>query len=83
MRPAVWGWSAPGCAVLLSLDVIVVHPGRVGRLYDSLGAGVVGGVVASLAQLALLPNLGVWALAWMAGPRFGISGRVGVHLDDV
>ena len=34
---------------------------------------MVGGVVAGLAQLALLPNLGVWALAWMAGPGFGIG----------
>jgi len=62
-----------GSGLLLALGVVVLHLERIGRLYDALGAGVVGGVVGGLAQLALLPNLGVWALAWMAGPGFGIG----------
>jgi hypothetical protein len=74
VRPAVWGvLSSLACGVLVTLVVVAVHAGRVGRLYDALGAGVIGGAVATLAQLALLPNLGVWALAWMAGPGFSIG----------
>ncbi len=74
VRPAVWGVVCSlACGVLVTLVVIALHAGRVGRLYDALGAGVVGGTIATLAQLALLPNLGVWALAWMAGPGFGIG----------
>ena len=72
--PPCGGWCCSlGSGLLLALGVVVLHLERIGRLYDSLGAGVVGGVVAGLAQLALLPNLGVWALAWMAGPGFGIG----------
>lgn len=74
VRPAVWGVGCSlGAGLLLALGVVVLHLERIGRLYDSLGAGLVGSVVAGLAQLALLPNLGVWALAWMAGPGFGIG----------
>jgi hypothetical protein len=74
VRPAIWGvLSSLACGGLVTVVVVAVHAGRVGRLYDALGAGVVGGAVATLAQLALLPNLGVWALAWMAGPGFSIG----------
>jgi hypothetical protein len=74
VRPALWGVvCALASGVLLTLGVVVLHLERIGRLYDSLGAGVVGGTVATLAQAALLPNLGMWALAWMAGPGFGVG----------
>ena len=38
-----------------------------------LDPGWVGGVVLGLAQLALLPNLVVWASAWVAGPGFSVG----------
>jgi len=38
-----------------------------------LDPGWIGGLVLGLAQLALLPNLVVWASAWLAGPGFAIG----------
>ncbi len=38
-----------------------------------LAPGWLGGAVLGIAQLALLPNLVVWALAWLAGPGFAIG----------
>ena len=74
VRPASWGVACSlGAGLLLALLVVVLHLGRIGRLYDTLGAGLVGGIVSGLAQVALLPNLGMWALAWVAGPGFGIG----------
>ena len=74
VRPASSGVACSlGAGLLLALLVVVLHLGRIGRLYDTLGAGLVGGIVSGLAQVALLPNLGMWALAWVAGPGFGIG----------
>lgn len=39
----------------------------------SLDPGWLGGVVLAVAQLALLPNLVVWAVAWLAGPGFAVG----------
>ena len=38
-----------------------------------LDPGWIGGVVFAVAQLALLPNLVLWATAWMAGPGFAVG----------
>ncbi len=39
----------------------------------SLEPGWIGGVVLAVAQLALLPNLVLWAVAWLAGPGFAVG----------
>ncbi|KPM51319.1 hypothetical protein ACG83_34850 [Frankia sp. R43] len=39
-----------------------------------LGAGVVGGVGLAAIQLAILPNLVLWALAYTLGPGFAVGG---------
>lgn len=44
----------------------------------SLGVDVVGGTVLTLVQLALVPDLVVWALAYVAGPGFSVG--AGTHL---
>jgi hypothetical protein len=53
--------------------MIVMHMGRIGRLYDTLGADPVGVVTLSLGQLMVLPNVALWAASWMAGPGFGLG----------
>jgi len=50
-----------------------MHLGRIGRLYDTLGADPVGMSVLSLGQLLVLPNVALWAASWMAGPGFGLG----------
>lgn len=42
-------------------------------LYESLHAGLLGGTILTLLQLALLPNMILWGLAWFSGPGFSIG----------
>ncbi|WP_157237126.1 cell division protein PerM [Promicromonospora sukumoe] len=42
-------------------------------IVTALEPGWTGGVVFAVAQLALLPNLLLWALAWIAGPGFAVG----------
>ena len=43
------------------------------RRYEGLRVSVLGGVMVTLGQLAILPNLIVYAMAWLAGPGFAIG----------
>lgn len=42
-------------------------------LYESAHAGVLGGITLTIGQLAFLPNLVIWAAAWLVGPGFAIG----------
>lgn len=42
-------------------------------IITALEPGWTGGIVFAVAQLALLPNLVLWAIAWLAGPGFAIG----------
>ncbi len=59
-------------AVVAGLQ-FVVHYAEIIRLYESVQAGVLGGGVITLAQLALLPNVVVWTASWLIGPGFAIG----------
>ncbi len=52
---------------LLVLGLLLLRGERILSLYGSLDAGVTGTAVLTLAQLAALPNLMVWALGWLSG----------------
>ncbi|MGM0385397.1 MAG: DUF6350 family protein [Actinomycetota bacterium] len=75
------GLDAAGVAVLASLLVgallvvtaVVTSWGDVATIHDSLEPDVVSGIVLTLAQSAYLPNLALWALAWVAGPGFAVG----------
>ena len=74
IRPGLWGAGAIFAAgMALTLVMVVMQLGRIGRLYDALGADPVGMVLLSLGQLMALPNVGLWAASWMAGPGFGLG----------
>ncbi len=74
IRPGLWGALAIyGAGLALALVVVVMHLGRIGRLYDTLGADPVGMSVLSLGQFLVLPNVALWAASWMAGPGFGFG----------
>ncbi|TFB47385.1 DUF6350 family protein [Cryobacterium tagatosivorans] len=68
--------SAAAVAVLT-----VVNYATVIGLYETLQAGVMGGIALTLAQLALIPNLVIWAAAWFVGP--GIALGVGTSVSPV
>jgi hypothetical protein len=43
------------------------------RLYEELGLSVLGGAMLTLGQLAILPNLIIYATAWISGIGFAIG----------
>jgi len=51
----------------------VLGYGQVIALYESVQAGVLGGVALTVAQLTLLPTLVLWAAAWLVGPGFALG----------
>jgi Family of unknown function (DUF6350) len=74
ISPGLWGAAAIfGAGVALTVGMVVTHLGRMGRLYDAVGADPVGMVALSLGQLMVLPNVALWAASWMAGPGFGLG----------
>ncbi|MGI9822578.1 cell division protein PerM [Agromyces sp. Marseille-Q5079] len=68
---AVFGVLA--VAATLVAVVIVLDYATIASLYQALDAGVVGGIALTMAELAVLPNLVIWAAAWMLGPGFAIG----------
>ena len=59
-------------AVLVAALIVVGVATQIG-LYEALHTQGVGGIALTLAQLALLPNLVLWAAAWLFGPGFAIG----------
>lgn len=64
-------------AALVTLRIVLDHPTIVG-LSQALAAGVDGGIAITLAELALLPNVVVWAAAWLLGPGFALGAGTAV-----
>ncbi|WP_201276697.1 cell division protein PerM [Marisediminicola senii] len=60
--------SAVAVAVLLAANY-----GQIVALYQAVQSGPLGGIALTMGQLALLPNLIVWAAAWFVGPGFAIG----------
>ncbi|MEO6942429.1 MAG: DUF6350 family protein [Terrimesophilobacter sp.] len=58
--------------ILLAV-MILLNYSRVIALYESVHSGVLGGIAVTLGELAFLPNLVVWAAAWLIGPGFAIG----------
>jgi len=83
---ALRGGTAAAAGVLLVSAVtvaalIAVNYATIIGLYEAVQAGVVGGATITLAQLALIPNLVIWAAAWFAGP--GIAVGVGTTVSPI
>ena len=64
--------------VLLAVDLFI-HWNLVVAVYEALDAGALGGAALTIAQLGYLPNLAVFALAWVSGSGFamGVGSQVG------
>lgn len=60
-------------AAVLTTVALMLGYGQVIALYESVQAGVLGGVALTVAQLALLPTLVIWAASWLVGPGFAIG----------
>jgi hypothetical protein len=90
LRAAVGGALRAGvAAVALILGVsavavallVIGNYGELIRLYEALHTGVVGGLALTLAQLALLPDVVIWAASWFAGPGFALG--TGSHVSPL
>lgn len=67
-------------AVLVAVLFVVRFSEMIG-LYETLHTEVVGGVALTAGQLSILPNLVLWAAAWLVGPGFAIG--VGSHVSPL
>lgn len=68
--------AVAGLVAIASVLVAILLATRyatVSSLYESLQTGALGGAVLTLGQLAILPDLVLWAAAWLVGPGFGIG----------
>ena len=73
LRPAGIGAAAmlaSGCAVVAVL--VAVRFPQVAHLHDELAPGLVGGTVLTLGQVLCLPNVGLWAVSFVAGTGFSV-----------
>jgi hypothetical protein len=67
-------------AVVVAALFVVRFPDMIG-LYEALHTEVIGGIALTAGQLSLLPNLVLWAVAWLIGPGFAIG--TGSHVSPV
>ncbi|MFJ3403662.1 DUF6350 family protein [Promicromonospora sp. NPDC090134] len=62
-----------GAAALLVVAWALAGRATSSDIVTALEPGWTGGIVFAVAQLALLPNLLLWAVAWLAGPGFAVG----------
>ena len=70
-------------AALLGAVAIVLHFPEITRMGARIGQGAAGSTGLFLIDLALTPNLVVWALAFAAGPGFAVGDGSSVRVTGV
>ncbi|MEC5184556.1 hypothetical protein RCH12_002025 [Cryobacterium sp. MP_3.1] len=59
-------------AVAVCVSVLANFATVIG-LYETLQAGVMGGITLTIGQLAFIPNVVVWAASWFVGPGIALG----------
>jgi hypothetical protein len=72
-----------GAGILLVAVRVIMRLPAEAALFDQLAPGIVGGIVLTLLQLALLPNLGVYGAAALTGGGFQIGDSTWFGLGHV
>ena len=72
-----------GASALLVGIWVLAGRATIGDVVRGLSLDAAGGVVFALAQLIYLPNLMIWALAWLAGPGFAVGDGTRFAPDQV
>jgi hypothetical protein len=81
VRPGVHGVAILlGLGTVLVVIMVAARWSTVSGLHAAVNAGLVGGVVLTAVQLLVLPNLALFALAWLAGPGFQIADGSTINL---
>ncbi|MGH7290016.1 MAG: cell division protein PerM, partial [Myxococcota bacterium] len=62
-----------GLGALAFAVSLVLRGGEVIALYEAAHVDVLGATVVTLAQLAYLPTLAIWGMAFVAGPGFAVG----------
>ncbi|WP_343886136.1 cell division protein PerM, partial [Subtercola frigoramans] len=62
-----------GVGALAVALLLLVNYSTVVSLYESLQSGIAGGAALTIAQIAFMPNLAIWAASWMLGPGFALG----------
>lgn len=70
-----------GLGMALVVVMMLVSVPAQSALFDALEPGLVGGLVLTLVQLALLPLIAVWALTVLLGGTIGVGTSTGISLD--
>jgi hypothetical protein len=71
VRPGLEGAAVLlGAGVAICVFMLVLRYDRVSHLQSTLAPGLIGGVVLTVAQALVLPNLGLWAVSFVAGTGF-------------
>ncbi|TXN27802.1 DUF6350 family protein [Lacisediminihabitans profunda] len=71
--------GAGAAAVVMAVSAVLVAAllllsyAKIISLYEGVHAAVLGGIAITVGQLAFLPNLVIWAAAWLVGPGFAIG----------
>lgn len=79
LRPVAMAFTVQFAGALVLLIVAFVTGwDRMLMLHHALAPGAAGGLVLTLGQLVLLPNLLVWGVAWTAGPGFAVGAGTSV-----
>ncbi len=72
-----------GVAAVVTVVWVASGHATIAEVVAGLSLDAVGGVVLAVAELAFVPNLVVWALAWVAGPGFAVGAGTRFAPDDV
>ena len=71
LRPGLEGAAAlVATGLVVVVAMLVTHFDSVRNLQGELGTGLVGGTFLAVAQVFVLPNLGMWAVSFVAGTGF-------------
>ncbi|VTR78671.1 hypothetical protein CHMI_03454 [Cellulomonas hominis] len=70
-------------AALLATAWVLTGRSAIAEIVGSLRLDAVGGIVLALAELAYVPTLVLWALAWLAGPGFAVGTDTLFSVGDV
>lgn len=62
-----------GVGALAVAGLIAANYATIVSLYEGLHTEILGGIAVTGAQLAVLPNLVIWAASWLIGPGFAIG----------
>ena len=75
---AVRAGTAAAAAIITVASVILaillaLNYAQIVSLYEGLQTGILGGIAVTIGQLFFIPNLVIWAMAWLVGPGFAIG----------